>query len=110
MISDRIIPISINKIDIANVCFLVNEWFNNIRLSGIRSVMDIVSITPDAKARLIGIILFSFIGINIRIVPNRVDNPAVMVNKNDRVIVFIISPLKYMFLYCFYFEIMYNII
>lgn len=58
--------------------------------SGIRSVIDTQSITPDANARDAHIILFSCFNFKkIGNVPIKVDNPAIMVNKKAIFILFI---------------------
>ena len=66
--------------------------------SGKRSVMDTDNITPAAKAKLAMIIFSSFFNENrMGIIPNKVDKPANVVIMNDKVILFILSPFKYMF-------------
>ena len=65
--------------------------------SGIRSVMVIDIITPPENDRDEHIILFLFfIFINIGIVPSKVARPAIRVSINAMVVLFILSPLKYM--------------
>lgn len=69
-------------------------------LSGIKSIIDTVIITPDAKLSADTSILFVFIFKNIGIVPNSVDKPASVVRINA--FVFIVSPFKYMYLFLYY--------
>ena len=66
-------------------------------LSGIKSVIDTDNITPDANAREEDIIIFSFFVLKkINNDPIKVEKPAKKVNKKDIVILFIVSPIKYM--------------
>ena len=80
------------------------ELFDNKEiLSGIKSVMDTDNITPEAKAKEEDIIIFSFFVLkNINIDPINVEKPAKKVNKNDIVILFIVSPFNYMFYKMFF--------
>ena len=72
---------------------------NKVKLSGIKSVIDTDNITPEAKAREEDIIIFSFLILkNINNAPRIVEKPAKNVNKKDIVILFIVSPVNYMFL------------
>ena len=59
-------------------------------IDGIKSVIDTIVITPEAKAKDAHINLFIFLNfIKISIVPIIVENPAIKVNKKDIVILFI---------------------
>ena len=70
---------------------------NNDKLSGIKSVIETDNITPEANAKEEDIIIFSFFVLkNINKVPIKVEKPAKKVNKNDIVILFIVSPINYM--------------
>jgi len=68
--------------------------------SGIKSVIEIINITPDAKAKLEQINLLIFLILKkIRITPSIVENPAIKVNKKDIVILFIIFTNKIYYYY-----------
>lgn len=94
---ENIIPIIIKIND--NKQVVIIELFDNKEiLSGIKSVIDTDSITPEAKAREEDIIIFSFFVLkNINIDPIKVEKPAKKVNKNDIIILFIVSPFNYMY-------------
>ena len=85
-----IIPNIINR----NVTIItprpLKDSLNILIDSGTKSKIDTDIITPDAKEREPAIILSSFfIFINIKIVPNIVENPAKIVSKKDIPILFI---------------------
>ena len=96
IVIDSIIPIHINmsvRIIVGNILNVVCRY---VIVSGIKSIIDTVIITPDAKlsdAAIILLLLFLFI--NIIIVPISVDRPASVVNINP-ILVFTISPFNYM--------------
>ena len=63
----------------------------------INFLIEIINITPDAKAKLEQINLLIFLILKkINIIPNMVEKPAIKVNKKDINVLFIISPIKYM--------------
>jgi len=74
IVIDKIIPIT-KKIDIIIIAgIILNVLFKYLIDSGIRSIIDIVIITPAANDSAFIVIFLVFI--NIGIVPNNVDSPA----------------------------------
>lgn len=66
-------------------------------LSGIKSLIDTNIIIAAANDNDETIILLGFLFfINIIIVPIKVENPAIDVNKKENNILFTLSPIKYM--------------
>ena len=67
-------------------------FFSNFKLSGIKSIIEVHIMTPEAKASAEAIILFWFF-LLIKTVryPIKVDNPERKVNKKEYFILFIIS-------------------
>ena len=83
------IPININ-VNTRVIMIASLKLFSKFRDSGIRSVILTHIITPDANDSDDAIILFSFfILISIGNVPSNVDSPDIVVNKKDKVILFI---------------------
>lgn len=61
-----------------------------VRLSGIKSKIDTLNMTPEAKARAHFIMLFLFPLMKINKEPIMVDNPAIKHNRNGNM--FVITP------------------
>jgi hypothetical protein len=77
-----------------NSCFLIIESSE----LGIKSIIEIVSITPLANPRALLITpTLSFL-INTNKKPTRVDNPAILVSKKAYILFDIISPINFMLL------------
>ena len=93
------INLSINIDIIIPILILINKnimdiklGLNSLILSGIKSNIDTVNITPAANDKAVLITLSSFLKfININIVPIIVESPAIIVSKKA-----ISSPVKYM--------------
>ena len=81
MVNDIIIPIFINISKIKIVGIVLNVVNNMFIDSGIKSVNDTVNITAAAKLKDATMVDSFFLEVNIRIEPNIVDNPAIVVNK-----------------------------
>lgn len=94
---ERKIPI-MTKVKLINIIVKLLYFFNIFRDSGIKSVIDTQSITPDAKAKEAQIIFSSLLILKkIKVVPNMVESPAMVVSRKAIFILFIyISPIKYM--------------
>ena len=81
MVNDIIIPIFINISKIKIVGIVLNVVNNMFIDSGIKSVNDTVNITAAVKLKDATMVDSFFLEVNIRIEPNIVDNPAIVVNK-----------------------------
>ena len=94
----------INMLININKTVLILLWLLKISLNefGIKSIMETLSITPDANPNDLLITLFLFVFININKNPIIVDIPAIQDKIKAYVLLDILSPIYYMLLFIYY--------